>query len=72
VVDRLIDHSARLKALTAPSDDPVRATQRALAPADIVRRSGGPDPRDAAMIAQHRAQRDDPAEQIRRLSRDFR
>jgi error-prone DNA polymerase len=71
VVDRLVDHSARLKTLTQPGDDPARAAQRALARADTVRQ-GGPDPRDAAMIAQYREQRDaDPAERFRRLSRDF-
>ena len=53
-----------------PTRDPERAAKRALARADIAR-SGGPDPRDAAMIAQYRQQRDDPAERIRRLSRDF-
>jgi error-prone DNA polymerase len=72
VVDRLVDHSARLKTLTQPGDDPVRAAQRAIAPADAIRRNGGPDPRDLAMIEQYQQQRDDPAEQIRRLSRDFR
>src|SRR5207253_6414233 len=73
VVDHLADHSARLKSLTEPrpDHDPERAAKRALARADIAR-SGGPDPRDHAMIAQYqRLQRDDPAEQIRRLSRDF-
>ncbi len=75
VVDRLVDHSARLKTLiepgSQPGDDPARATQRALARADTVRQ-GGPDPRDAAMIAEYQqSRRDDPAEQIRRMSRDF-
>jgi len=72
VVDHLADHSARLKSLTEPrpDHDPERAAKRALARADISR-SGGPDPRDQAMIAAYQARRDDPAEQIRRLSRDF-
>ncbi len=72
VVDRLTDHSRRLKTLTQSGADPVRAATRAIAPADAIKRNGGPDPRDLAMIDQYYQQRDDPAEQIRRLSRDFR
>ena len=83
VVDRLVDHSARLKSLVEPAEridpqraaariDPQRAAERALARADAVRHNGGPDPRDEAMIQHYYAQRrEDPAERIRRLSRDF-
>jgi error-prone DNA polymerase len=71
VVDRLIDRSERLATLLEPGDAAARATERALSPADAVR-GNGPDPREEALIAEHRhGKRDDAADRIRRMSRDF-
>jgi len=71
VVDRLTDRSERLATLLEPGDAAARATERALSPADAVRRNG-PDPRDEALIAEYQqGRRDDAAARIRRLSRDF-
>jgi error-prone DNA polymerase len=73
VVDRLVDHSARLASLVEPDarTDPKRAAERALARADAVR-GNGPDPREEAAIADYQRRRPaDGADRIRRLSRDF-
>jgi error-prone DNA polymerase len=70
VVDRLADHSERLATLLEPGDSAARATERALSPADAVRRNG-PDPHDEAQLIAHQQGRHDAAARIRRMSRDF-